>query len=148
MFGLHYGQQGTADYLFGTAAAPYTLTTSYVASLFKPIRSHAQATVFIEYTPGEGGNGNSIQLEMFGSPDELGNPAYSSPTFFQQTGSSYSGGVSTILSNNYTFVGATAGTTYRVYFYIPPALIAYYLAVKETIVGGAAGTTKVRVLLS
>ncbi len=109
---------------------------------------YAELTVCVTYIPGAGGSGNSIQLLVEGSPDPLDNDGLTVTDFYKETSSSTSAGTITHYDAEHTYVGATASTTYKYLFYVPPAYLTFRISAKETIVGGAAGTAKVRIITS
>lgn len=158
--GLHYEAQKPLVALGHLSTAgvltPVTLTSSYAGNFSSPIdTSHfGQMTVYFDYTTGAGGTGSSLQLLFVGSPDEAdssaGLIAIGTPTFYQQNFVAVSGGTTTHLLGEHTFVGAIAATNYKGYFYLPPAHYQMIIFAKETLVGVEPlhGTLKLRVLLS
>lgn len=147
--GLHYPTQ-EAFYALGVAATPVTLTTAYsgnVSGLFN-MAHYSQITLCVDYTPGAGGGGNSVQIKIEGSPDPLNNDGLTVTDFYQETSSGTSGGTITHYAAEHTFVGTVASTQYKIFFYVPPAFLTFRVSAKETVVGGAAGVLKVRAITS
>lgn len=134
-----------------------TLTAAYTgnASTGIPMDGYAENTIYVDYVPAV--SGSSIQLKFEGSPDNEGqypvsptpatNPVLVTPTYYQQTASSVSGGTITLSQSEYTYVGTTLGTHYRIYFYLPPAHTYAKISIKET-TAGAFGTATVTLLKS
>ncbi len=147
--GLHYPTQ-EGLYVLGTAVAPITLTNAYTGNVsgLKNLAHYAELTVCVSYTPGAGGSGNSIQIRIEGSPDPLDNDGLTVTDFYQESSSSTSGGTITHYAAEHTFVGTTASTEYKFFFYAPPAYLTLRVSAKETLGGGAAGTAKVRLITS
>lgn len=136
-------------YLLGAIAAPVTLTTSYAGNVSVPehVEHYAQMTFCIEYTTGAGGAGNSVQIQVEGSPDLLSNDSVT-PLYYIETASSVSGGTITHTAALHTLVGAASATQYNVFFYVPPAFKTIRVSAKETVVGGSAGTLILRAITS
>lgn len=143
-------------YAIGSAATAATLTTSYAGnvSVPHPLMHYSQLTFFVDYTPGAGGGGNSVQIQIESSPDLLDNygtqplQTVITPIYYIETTSSTVGGVITHTIAEHTFVGAVASTSYKFFFFVPPAYKTLRVSAKETVVGGAAGTVRVRGLAS
>lgn len=137
-------------YALGDAATTVTLTTSYTDNTSDPknLQHYSELMVCVTYTPGAGGGGNSIQIMIEGSPDPLDNDGLSVTDFYQETSSSTSGGAITHYAAEHTIVGASAGTEYKRFFYVPPAYLTLRISAKETVGGGSAGTAKIRLVTS
>lgn len=146
--GLFYPVQNEY-YVIGSAAAPATLTTAYSGNVSNPylMQHFSQLTFFVDYTPGAGGGGNSVQIQVEGSPDLLDNPGVT-PIFYIETDSGATSGTITHTIANHTFTGAVAATSYKFFFYVPPAYKTIRVSAKETVVGGSAGTVRIRALNS
>lgn len=144
---LGYNAQ-SEKYLIGTSSTVANLTTSYTDNSVTFETGHmSEMTVYFDYTTGAAGVGNSIQFLFEGSPDSNENPS-PAPIFYQALGQTVAAGVITFNDASATYVGAAGSTTYKRSFYFPPAHLKMKLSVKETIAAGAAGTIKVRILLS
>lgn len=136
-------------YVIGSASAAATLTTAYSGNVSAPfpMQHYSQLTFFVDYTPGAGGSGNSVQIQVEGSPDLLDNPGVT-PIYYIESDAATSTGVITHTIAYHTFVGAVASTSYKFMFYVPPAYKTIRVSAKETVVGGSAGTVKIRALNS
>lgn len=145
--GLGYSQQEDA-YILGTASAAVTLTTSYTDNVSSdiPAAYFSQFTFCVEYTTGAGGGGNSVQIKIEGAPESPSSGL--TPVYFTETASATSGGTITHTAATHTFVNGAAATTERFFFYAPPAFQSLRISAKETVVGGSAGTLKVRLISS
>ncbi len=146
--GLFYPVQ-QEYYVIGSASAAATLTTSYAGNVSNPylMQHYSQLTFFVDYTPGAGGGGNSVQIQIEGSPDLLDNPGVT-PIYYIETDSATTAGAITHTIAYHNFVGAVAATSYKYMFYVPPAYKTIRVSAKETVVGGSAGTVKIRALNS
>lgn len=145
---LNYPNQED-EFVIGTLASPVTLTTVYSGNTSNPFEvvHYAQLTFCVQYITGAGGATNSIQVKIEGSPDLLDNDSVT-PIYYQETSSLTSAGTITHTAAEHTFTGAASATTYRVFFYAPPAFKTLRVSVKETVVGGSAGTASVRLITS
>lgn len=142
--------------MIGTADTAVTLTTSYSDNISSSVlmQYNSQLTFFVDYTTGAGGAGNSVQIQVEGSPDLLDNhgvlpnETLITPIFYIETSSNTSGGTITHTQCFHTLVGTSSATEYRSYFFVPPAYKTIRISVKETVVGGSAGSLKVRMMKS
>jgi hypothetical protein len=143
---LSYGVQSD-QYLIGSASAAYTLTAAYDAATGTKVlhtEGISEVALYISYTTGAGGAGNSLQLRLQGSPDLI----TATPTFYRDITTSSAAGTITCSQAAYSMTGAAAGTEYTYRILVPVADRQLQFSVKETVVGGAAGTLTVRGLLS
>lgn len=149
---------GRQDVLFpnGTLDAPsYTLTTSYVASQTTDLEHGGNISlkfvkkfsVYIFYTPGAGGDGNSVQCEI-----EI-NPFYyeqdTADAFWAPIGK-YIDATGTWTEEKAMFtsgVATAAGVKYAVtpIDIIDPSAARVRIKIKETVVGGSAGSVRVMI---
>jgi hypothetical protein len=145
--GLGYDQQEDA-YILGDASTAVTLTTAYAGNVSSAFAASyfSQFTFCVEYTTGAGGGGNSIQIKIEGAPESMSSGI--TPVFFTETASATSGGVVTHTAAAHTFTNGAAATTERFFFYAPPAFQSLRVSAKETVVGGSAGTAKIRLISS
>lgn len=110
-----------------------TLTTAFSGNR-KTVKSGgmSQGTLYIAYTTGAGGAGNNVDIQLDFSNDGT--------TWYQESSSSTTTGTTTLYNHTYTFDGAASATAY--YLRIPFAVADKYIRIslKETVVGGSAGT--------
>lgn len=144
MGGLSYPNQ-IKKYVFGSDTTTVNLTTSYAGNVSNNIDCgyFSEITFYFEYTTGAAGAGNSLEIKIEGAAEEFQN----TPSFCQENFVSISGGTMTHVFGEHTFVGAAGSTTYKGFFFSPPNHRQLRISVKETIVAGAAGTLKMKILL-
>lgn len=134
---------GRVDVKF-SGTTPYTLTTSLVASDAIDIKFVKKFSVYSFYTPGAGGTGNSINYQVEINPfyaKEDPNDLYWAPIGrFIDTSGQYA-------EEKATFNSSTSTTAATQYNEVPldiidPAAARVRIKVKETVVGGSAGTVR------
>lgn len=147
--GLYYPQQHVKTLLGSKNATSFevsaaTLTTSFsgnskiITTDYMP-----QMVILVQYTPGAGGGGNSIQLKFEFSPD--GSNFYQETVDLVQVGSTVGYNQTRDFSNN----GSTVAlTTYYLRFAVQIADKFFKISAKETVVGGSAGVVFAEALLS
>lgn len=132
--------------------ADYPLTTSYVASDTVTVQAQdsnlkfvKKFSVYLYYTPGAGGTGNSIQYQV-----EI-NPFYYSEdktNLFWAPIGKYVDVAGTWTEEPASFVSLTGTTAATKYALVPldiidPSAARVRIKVKETIVGGVAGSVRI-----
>lgn len=149
MSGLYYPQQH-AIVLIGSKnltsfeITPAALTTLYTGNSKKiPTDYMPQLVIYLKYTVGSGGSGNYINFKLeFGSD---GTNSYQENVELPTPGTTNQYVQERLFDNN----GATiALTEYTIRVAIPIADKFFKLSVKETLVGGSAGTIYAEALLS
>lgn len=147
--GLYYPQQHTKALVGSKNATTLEITTATLTTAYtgnnKIITTDymPQITLYIEYTPGSGGNGNSIQIKNEFSSDGV--------NFHQETAQLASPGSTNDYVQEHTFNNndsTVALTTYKLRIPIQMADKYFKLSVKETVVGGSAGIVFIEALLS
>jgi hypothetical protein len=149
MSGLYYPQQHT-KVLIGTKnsttfeVVPATLTTGFTDNAaIITTDYHSQMILYIKYTPGAGGGGNSIQVQLEFSADGVNFYKENSELTIPDTTYQYMQVRS--FDNNGSSVALTA------YNFRIPVEIAdkfFRISLKETVVGGSAGIAYAEALLS
>lgn len=99
-----------------------------------------QGVLYVLYTTGAGGTANNVDIKLEFSPD--------GDSFFQETSSSTTSGVSTIYQHSYTFEGAVAATAYSIRIPFDIADKNVRVSLKETVAAGSAGTVTAYLELS
>jgi len=115
-----------------------SLTTSYAGNTrTMQVDGMTQMMLFLTYTPGAGGGGNSIEIRLESGP--------SAGEVHQHTSVETVTGVSTLYQQEYTFTGAVAGTDYTLRIPIPMADPYLTVSIKETVLAGAAGIASLKI---
>lgn len=138
---LSYGLQSPVAIL-GSTVAPVTLTTAYTGNTTQVITSGvAMVTLYIQYTAQT--SGNSVQIQVQGSPDTVNSAA--APVFYSDLTTSATNGEVTVYPAEYTFT-STGTTAQGLRILFPCADQTLKISIKETVASGTAGTASVRIL--
>lgn len=138
---LSYGLQSPVA-VIGSTTSPVTLTTAYTGNTAQIITSGvAMITFYIQYTAQT--SGNSIQIQIQGSPDTVNSASV--PVFYSDLTTSATLGSVTVYPDEYTYTSTgTSATGLRILF--PAADQTIKVSIKETVASGSAGTASVRAL--
>lgn len=118
----------------GTTCTPVALTANYNSTVSKtfPVGGNSELVLYIAYTTGSGETSNSIETKI-----EAGND---STNLYQLTNEHALAGVSTITQREFTFVGASAGTAYKITYRLDVTYPIMKVSFKESGVVTNAGT--------
>jgi hypothetical protein len=118
-----------------------TLTTAYSGNA-KEFSTYGmeKMVLYVNYTTGAAETNNSIEIKVEFTPDNA--------AFYQETNAADSGGTTTLTQKEYTFVGASAATSYKFSVPIELADNVVKVSIKETGVAANAGTATVLATLS
>lgn len=145
MGGLYYPNQNGSAIIgskSGTTLTESALTTAYSGntSTVLSIGGMSKINLFVQYTSGASGTGNSIEVRI-----ETGTDA---TNLYQLVNDSVSAGTSTLTRREFTYVISAAATTDNLVLPIDISDEFLRVAVKETIAAGSAGSVYVELLVS
>lgn len=125
----------------GTLFNAVTLTTAYTGNTKTiAVAGAEEAILFVNYTTGSGETSNSIEIKVEFGPTDT--------DVYQDVNEAVSSGTSTLYQKEYTFVGASAATSYKFRLPIPVADKFMKVSIKESGVSTNAGTATVKTTFS
>lgn len=130
----------------GSTITPWALTNAYqTEGTTKPTRSFpsggfSELVLDVQYTTGGSETNNSVDIILEDSPDNV--------SWYRLTNEAASSGTSTLTQREFTFVGASAATTYSFSYRIDISYKFLRISCKESGVSSNAGTVFIEGVLA